>query len=64
MTRYTVRLTGGIRSCWFAEWLDRDDTIPGVNYIYRHAARFDRRADAEAVAAQVPWWWLPVVEED
>lgn len=63
MPRYTVRLTGGIRSCWFAEWLDAHDTIPGVNYFYRRAARFDRRADAEAVAAQM-WLWLPVVEED
>jgi S-ribosylhomocysteine lyase LuxS involved in autoinducer biosynthesis len=42
--------------------LDAHDTVPGVNYRACGAARFETRAEAEAVAAQIAEW-VPTVEE-
>lgn len=59
---YTIRLDKGPRPCWFAEWLDQDDTIPGVNYQYKNAATFKTRAEAGDIARQLGAW-VPTVEE-
>lgn len=63
MPRYRIRMGGpSPRPCWFAEWLDQDDTIPGINYREGMAALFATRAEAEGVAARLGLW-VPVVEE-
>lgn len=65
MPRYRIRMGRPCpRPCWFAEWLDQHDTIPGVNYREGMAALFTTRAAAELVAGQIDPVWMPVVEEE
>jgi hypothetical protein len=64
MPHHRIRLTNSPRPCWFVEWLDQDDSIPGVNYREGMATLFRTKAAAQSVAAQLPWYWLPVVEEE
>ncbi len=59
---YRIRLTCSPRPCWFAEWLDADDTIPGINYNEGRAAQFGTADEAQAVAARLGGW-VPTVEE-
>ncbi len=61
---YRIRLTCSPRPCWFAEWLDPYDSIPSVNYLEGMAATYRTRAEAELVAARLPSYWRPVVEEE
>ncbi len=62
MPRHRIRLDKAPRPCWFAEWLDQDDTIPGINYNEGRAWQFGTVAEAQAVAARLGGW-VPTVEE-
>ena len=55
MPRYRIRMGHpDMRPCWFAEWRDADDTIPGVNYREGMAALFGSRAEAWLAGGPVP----------